>query len=248
MKNTKVINPMLLNSSSPILELDSVSAGYGAVPVIHDVDLRIIAGEVVALLGANGAGKTTTILTMAGEVRPRSGVVRWEGTPINTPLHRRARAGLRLITEERSIFMSLTVADNLRLGHRKIDECLNVFPELAPLMKRKAGLLSGGEQQMLAVARALGGGCRVLLADELSLGLAPLAVNRLLEALRAIADSGAAVVLVEQNLPRAMEVADRAYVMQRGRVVMEGTKAMIQARHSEVESLYLSMDPGEVAV
>ena len=229
----------------PLLALQGVHAGYGQVPVIRDINLEVCAGEVVAVLGANGAGKTTTILTMAGELLPRSGTVLADGRPTREPLYKRAKAGMRLITQERSVFMSLSVADNLRLAHRDYSYALDLFPELRPLLKRKAGLLSGGEQQMLALGRALGPDCRVLLIDELSLGLAPIVVSRLFGAVRTVAERGVAVVLVEQNLDRALHVADRAYVLQRGRIVMQGTASDIRKRRSEVQSRYLEVSEGD---
>ena len=226
--------------AEPILRLDGVCSGYGHVPVLRDVNITVRSGEVVALLGANGAGKTTTILTMAGELLPSEGTVFWDGAASKAPLTKRAKAGLRLITEERSVFMSLSVADNLRLSHRDLSRCLDLFPELKKLLKRKAGLLSGGEQQMLTLGRALGGDkCRVLLADELSLGLAPVIVDRLFTALREVASRGVGVVLVEQSLERALRIADRAYVLQRGRIAMTGTAKEINARRADVESVYL---------
>ncbi len=237
--------PQTTDGTQPVLALNGVHAGYGQVPVIRDITMHVCPGEVVALLGANGAGKTTTILTMAGELIPRVGTISADGVETKAPLYKRSKAGLRLITEERSVFMSLSVADNLRLAHRDFSHALELFPELKPLMKRKAGLLSGGEQQMLAMGRALGPDCKVLLADELSLGLSPVAVDRLLAAVRATASRGVGVVLVEQNLERALRIADRAYVLQRGRIVMEGTAAEIGARRAEVQSTYLASSAPE---
>src|ERR1700722_64340 len=221
-------------TAETVFEARALSAGYGDVPIVRDVNMNAKAGEVVALLGANGAGKTTTILAFAGEVRVLSGSVLWNGKEVNSPLNKRARDGLRLITEERSVFMTLTVAENLRLSLKNYQKSLDLFPELEPLLERKAGLLSGGEQQMLTLARALGGGCRGLLVDELSLGLSPVATDRLLIAVRNAAESGTAVILVEQQLDRALKVADRAYVFQRGRVVMEGDAAYISEHREEV--------------
>jgi branched-chain amino acid transport system ATP-binding protein len=237
---TKSAQVSLGDEPKPILCLEGVCSGYGSVPVLRDVNITVRPGEVVALLGANGAGKTTTILTMAGELQPSEGTVLWDGVATKAPLNKRAKSGLRLITEERSVFMSLSVADNLRLSHRDLGRSLDLFPELKKLMKRKAGLLSGGEQQMLTLGRALGGDkCRVLLADELSLGLAPVIVDRLFTALREVASRGVGVVLVEQSLERALRIADRAYVLQRGRVVMAGTAEEINARRADVQSVYL---------
>jgi branched-chain amino acid transport system ATP-binding protein len=235
-------SPELLGvKKEPLISMDCVHAGYGSVSIIRDVSINVYPGEIVALLGANGAGKTTTILTMAGEVHPKQGTVSLHGEVTNASLYKRAKAGLRLITEERSVFMSLNVADNLRLAHRDYSRALDLFPELKPLMKRKAGLLSGGEQQMLALGRALSGDdCSVLLADELSLGLAPVIVDRLFTSVREVASRGVGVVLVEQSLHRALKIADRAYVLRRGRVVVEGTVREIEERKAEVQSAYLA--------
>lgn len=226
--------------SSSVMAVEDLSVGYGGVPVVRNVNLHVNPGEVVALLGANGAGKTTTILAIAGELKPLGGRVLWEGKLITAPLYKRAKSGLRLITEERSVFMNLTVQENLLLSHKDTSKCLELFPELKSMLTRKAGLLSGGEQQMLTLARALVGGCRGLLADELSLGLAPLASERLLAAVRAAAQNGAAVLLVEQNLERALKVADRAYVLQRGHVILEGDSQYMREHKEEVISSYLS--------
>ncbi|MCM3921690.1 ABC transporter ATP-binding protein [Frankia sp. AiPs1] len=227
-------------AASPRLETRGLSVGYGSTPVVHDLNLILRPGEVVALLGVNGAGKTTTVRALAGELRPLHGEVLLDGRRTTAPLHRRARAGLRYITEERSVFMELSAADNLRLGGGERGRCLELFPELAPLLTRRAGLLSGGEQQMLTLARALAADPRVLLADELSLGLAPLVLERLLLAVRAAADRGGAVLLVEQHVRDALEVADRAYVLSHGRVVLEGEARELRGRIGEIERTYLS--------
>jgi branched-chain amino acid transport system ATP-binding protein len=234
------VEPTLVETRDPVLEARGVSAGYGPVAVVHDLDLTVSPGEVVALLGVNGAGKTTTVRTLAGELRPTTGQVWFRGKPTTAPLHRRARNGMRLLTEERSVFMGLSVADNLRLGGQDRDRCLELFPELRLLLSRKAGLLSGGEQQMLTLARALAAEPVVLLADELSLGLAPLVFERLLIALRAAADRGTAVLLVEQHVRDALEVSDRAYLLSRGRIVLDGTGAELLDRVEEIESTYLT--------
>jgi branched-chain amino acid transport system ATP-binding protein len=228
------------NSPAPLIEAKGVDAGYAGVPAIHDLNLSVSPGEIVALLGANGAGKSTTLLTLAGELKPIRGHVYFDGVETRKPLNWRARHGMRLITEERSVIMTLSVADNLKLLHKEPDRCIELFPELKPLMKKKASLLSGGEQQILTLARAISGDGRLLLADELSLGLAPLVSDRLLIAVRKAADRGMGVLLVEQRIGRALKIADRAYVLRLGRVVMEGTGADLQGRLDEIEALYLS--------
>jgi branched-chain amino acid transport system ATP-binding protein len=226
--------------SEPVLEARKMSVGYGTVSVIKDLDLTVGRGEVVALLGVNGAGKTTTVRALAGDLKHSGGEVWFNGRPTTAPLHQRARNGLRFITEERSVFMGLSTADNLRLGGQQRDRCLEIFPQLKPLLDRRAGLLSGGEQQMLTLARALGGDPVVLLADELSLGLAPLIFERLLHAIRAAADRGIGVLLVEQHVRDALEVADRAYVLHRGSVALTGTASELLGRIDEIERTYLA--------
>lgn len=228
------------DATDEVLAAVAMTAGYGPIPVVREIDLTVRAGEVVALLGVNGAGKTTTVRALAGDLPVASGEVRFLGEATTAPLHRRARAGLRLITEERSTFMGLSAGDNLRLGGQDRDRCLELFPELEDLLGRRAGLLSGGEQQMLTLARALAAEPAVLLADELSLGLAPLIVERLLAAVRHAADRGTGVLLVEQHVRNALEVADRAYVLSGGRVVLEGDAEDLQARIGEIESTYLA--------
>jgi branched-chain amino acid transport system ATP-binding protein len=223
-----------------ILRTEALSAGYGTVPVIRDINLSVSVGEVVVLLGANGAGKSTTLRAVAGLLPSLTGRVHFAGASAAQPLCRRSRAGLAYVPEERGIFSRLTALENLRLGRGTVDAAVTLMPELKPLLSRRAGLLSGGEQQMLALARALAGEPKLLVCDELSLGLAPLIVERLLAALRDASASGVAVLLVEQKARAALAVADRAYVLSRGSVVLSGTAGELLSRFSEVEAHYLS--------
>ncbi len=232
--------PATAATDVPLVEARGLSAGYGELAAVRDLDLTVRPGEVVALLGANGAGKTTTLLALAGELKPLSGTVVWRGRPSTARLHRRARDGMAFVPEERSVFMQLTTDENLRLGRGSRERALNLFPELEPLLGRRAGLLSGGEQQILTLARALSGEPTLLLADELSLGLAPLVVDRLLRAVRNAADAGLGVLLVEQQVTRALDVADRVYLLRRGRVTFDGVPSDLARDWSHLERSYLS--------
>jgi len=231
-------------TAGPVLKLDGVAVGYAGVPVLSGVDLMARAGEVVAVLGANGVGKTTLLNTIAGVIRPVSGRPEFAGVPLAGPLHRRSRRGVALVTEERAVIRKLTVAENLRLGTRQPGEALKLFPELGEMLHRKAGLLSGGEQQMLVLGRVLANEVRLLLVDEMSFGLAPLVVRRLLAAIREAADRGAAVLLVEQHPALALGIADRGYVLSHGGVRLSGTAADLLGRLEEIERAYLSIVPG----
>jgi branched-chain amino acid transport system ATP-binding protein len=226
---------------SAVLETQDVHAGYGDVTVVRDLNVHVASGEIVALLGRNGAGKTTALLTMAGALRPISGEIQFLGTPDRSSLAGRARRGLGLMTDDRSIFFGLTVRENLRLA-RGNGDALSVFPELGGMLDRPAGLLSGGEQQMLGLAAVLAREPKLLLIDELSFGLAPRIVQRLMTAVRQVADRGTAVILVEQFARIALDVADRAYVLVNGRVAREGTTDELRANVGELESTYLGVD------
>jgi branched-chain amino acid transport system ATP-binding protein len=227
--------------AGPLLECRGLAAGYGTVAVVRDVDLHVDAGEVVALIGPNGAGKTTTLLTLAGELPAIAGDVVFHGDVTKAPLFRRAREGMGFVTEERSVFKQLSTEENLRVAGVARADAIALFPELEPLMGRTAGLLSGGEQQMLTLARAVAREPGLLLVDELSLGLAPVIVKRLLQAVRRVANERATgILLVEQHVRQALHIADRVYMMQRGRIVMSGTGEEVHGRIDEIEATYLS--------
>ncbi len=226
---------------STLIEAAGLSAGYGKMAVVREVDIRVDAGEVVALIGANGAGKTTTLLTLAGELTPLAGEVRFLGKRTRSPMHVRCRGGLGYVTEERSVIMDMSVADNLKLAAVDPSVAFGWFPALEAIMKRRAGLCSGGEQQMLSLARALGRDPKVLLADELSLGLAPLIVANLLQAVRDAADErGVGVLVVEQHVGQALKIADRVHVLERGRIVLSGTSEEVAGQLDKIEAAYLA--------
>jgi len=224
-----------------VLECRGLCAGYGNVTVVRDLDLHVEAGEIVALLGRNGAGKTTSLLTLAGAMKPVAGEVRFLGAADRSSLAARSRRGLGLMTDDRSVFFGLTVRENLRLA-RGNDTMLTLFPELERHLDKPAGLLSGGEQQMLGLAAVLSREPKLLLVDELSFGLAPRIVQRLMTALRDTADRGTAVVLVEQFARLVLDVADRAYLLVNGRVESERTTAELRADIGELERVYLGVD------
>jgi branched-chain amino acid transport system ATP-binding protein len=241
MSSMAIQGPRAVEGGAPAVEARGLTAGYSTQAVIHDVHLVVRPGEVVALLGPNGAGKTTTLLALAGELPLQAGEVLIDGIVTKAPLHKRSQRGLAFVTEERSVFKSLSTVDNLRVGDVDVDEAIALFPELEKRLTVRGGLLSGGEQQMLTLARALTRKPKLLLADELSLGLAPLVVKRLLEAVRVAADErGCGVLLVEQHVRKALRYADRAYVMRRGRIEMEGNAAEMRGRLAEIEDSYLT--------
>lgn len=234
-------NPFAITHTPHLLETRMLKAGYLGREVVSGVNLTVRPGEVVALLGPNGAGKTTTLLTLAGQLAPVDGIVMFSNVPTFTPLYQRVRQGVGLVTEERLIFTKMSTRDNLRIGGGDVDRALALFPELEARLSVRAGMLSGGEQQMVALARALSREPRILLADELSLGLAPMIVDRLLGAVRKAADElGVGALIVEQHARKALKCSDRMYLMSRGQIRMEMTSAEALTRLDEIEEAYLA--------
>jgi branched-chain amino acid transport system ATP-binding protein len=229
-----------------ILQLDKINAYYGLGHILHDLSLEVDDGEVVALLGRNGAGKTTTLRSIAGLTPPRQGEIRYKGRDVaGLEAHRISRMGVALVPETRDIFSFLTVRENLAIAERRssrwqMDSVLARFPKLKDRMGNKGRELSGGEQQMLAIARALLTGPELLLLDEPSQGLAPLVVNDVMETIRALKREHVSMLLVEQNAEMALQLADRVYVIDHGTVVFEGTPARLRA-DTQVTSMYLGV-------
>jgi branched-chain amino acid transport system ATP-binding protein len=218
-----------------MLELEGVEAGYGLSRVLHGVSLRAEAGEVVSLLGRNGAGKSTTLKSIVGLVAVSGGRIRFDGREITgRPTHEISRLGVGYVPEERRIFSDLTVAENLLVGRKGTgawgaERVYDVFPKLRELAGRRAGSLSGGEQQMLTVARTLMGNPRVVLLDEPSEGLAPVIVRALGEQIAALKREGLTILLSEQNLKFAARLADRAYIIEKGIIRFDGPMAALMA-------------------
>jgi branched-chain amino acid transport system ATP-binding protein len=236
--------------SAPLLSVEGLRVDYGAVKAVHGVSLDVGAGEVVALLGANGAGKSTILRTISGLLRPRAGAVRLGGKPIHRlPPSRIVSLGIAHAPEGRRVFGSLTVAENLRLGATSRTDRAQVpldrermyalFPILRERMHQFAGTLSGGEQQMLALARALMAAPRLLLLDEPSLGIAPLIVRSIFQTLAELKREGVTMLLVEQNINVALDLADRAYVLRTGEVSLTGSSAELRDNYERVAEAYL---------
>ena len=237
---------------SPVLTCSGVDAGYvPGRPVVRDVNISLEPSTVLALLGPNGAGKTTLMLTIAGLRAPLAGQIGLGGVPVRPGSPRAAvRAGLVLVPDDRSLFKSLTVTENLKLASRRgattIETIFDYFPELKRRVKVSAGNLSGGEQQMLAIGRALMQDPKVLLVDELSMGLAPVIVEALLPVIRRVADdTGAACVIVEQHVMLALEIADTAMVLAHGDVALHGDAKELAAKEARIERAYLGRSANE---
>jgi len=223
-----------------MLILDNVSVNYGAIEALTGISMHVEQGEVVTLIGANGAGKTTTLRTITGLLQPRAGSISFEGEEIGgKPTHKLVARGISMSPEGRGVFANLSVRENLQMGaylkkHKgeiaeDMDHIFQMFPRLKERESQKAGTLSGGEQQMLAIGRALMSRPRLLLLDEPSLGLAPLVVHTIFEAIDEIRGKGTTILLVEQNAHAALGHSDRAYVLETGRIVMEGASKDLAA-------------------
>ena len=234
---------------TPLLEVDGVSAAYGAVQALTEVSLQVMPGEIVTLIGANGAGKSTLLMTVCGEPRPRAGRILLAGEDITgEPTHRTMRRGLAQSPEGRRIFPRMSVHENLLMGAEaltrgspaaQLEQVFALFPRLKERLAQRGGTLSGGEQQMLAIGRALMSKPRLLLLDEPSLGLAPLVVKQIFGAIRSLnAETGLTVLLVEQNANQALRLAHRGYVLVNGRITMEGPGLTLLAR-PEIRDAYL---------
>jgi branched-chain amino acid transport system ATP-binding protein len=245
LKRVRMSKPEPVQSSNT-LDVTELSAGYNGLPVVRGLSLTVAPGEIVALLGSNGAGKTTTLSAIAGLIKPISGTITLAGMPTaGRSAHRLARAGVALVPEDRALFHDLTTRENLRVASVRgragdgEERVLEFLPELKKCLGRKAGMLSGGEQQMLAVGRALVGEPKLLIVDEMSLGLAPVVVERLLPVLKDIASQlGTAVLVVEQHVALAMDVASRAYVLAHGRVVLQGDTDQLRSSQELIEASY----------
>ena len=232
-----------------MLTLQDVRVFYGAIQAVKGISLDVRERELVTIVGANGAGKTTTLRTISGIYRPTTGSITFEGRNLAAlPSHEIVALGISQAPEGRQIFGSLSVRDNLMLGAtrradrasigQELDYLVSLFPVLGERMNQSGGTLSGGEQQMLAIARALMAKPRLLLLDEPSLGLAPMLVNRIFAVISRLKETGVTILLVEQNARKALEIADRAYVMETGRIILEGDARELAA-NPEIEMAYL---------
>jgi branched-chain amino acid transport system ATP-binding protein len=237
------------DATQPLLQLRDAKISYGAIEAVKGISLELARGELVSLIGANGAGKTTTLNAIAGLLRMADGEILYDGTKINAlPAHKRLRQGLALVPEGRGIFTRLTVEENLRMGaycrrdseaiEADMERVFTMLPRVRERLQQVAGTLSGGEQQMVAIGRALLSRPRLLLLDEPSMGLAPLVVEKIFEVIRSVAAEGVTILLVEQNANLALEFSQRAYVMESGRITLSGSGADLLA-DPKVRAAYL---------
>lgn len=234
-----------------MLELQEVHARYGTITALRGISIQVSRGELVALLGVNGAGKSTTLGCIAGVLRPWQGSITFEGVPlVGKSPEQIARLGVSLVPEGRDIFPSLTVEENLRLGSfiqkeksaykRNLDEAFDLFPVLKQRLQQAGGTLSGGEQQQLAIARALMSNPRLLMLDEPSLGLAPALVDQIFELIARLHQGGVTILLVEQNVERSLEIVDRAYLMNTGLIESQGTAQQLRTQ-ADIASVYMGI-------
>ncbi len=235
-----------MNAVAELLEVSGLTAGYGRVQALWDVDLRVDERELVALVGPNGAGKSTLLRAISGMVPPQEGTVSFHGEHVHTrSIEEIVDRGISHVPEGRRLFPGLTVRDNLRLGgwrnkNADLDPVLEMFPGLKSRLSQVAGSMSGGEQQMCAIGRGLMGSPDLIMIDELSLGLAPVVVDEIIDRLPDIAASGTSVLLVEQDVDAALRVAERAYVLETGRIVLSGTAGDLLA-DPRVQESYLGL-------
>ena len=240
---------MHTDPGSPLLQLKNLQISYGGIQAVKGIDLELWAGETVCLIGANGAGKTTTLNAIAGVLPLAGGDIHYKGERINAlPAHRRLRAGIALVPEGRGIFTRLTVEENLRMGaysrndkagiEADLERVYTMLPRIKERLPQVAGTLSGGEQQMLAIGRALLSRPKLLLLDEPSMGLAPLVVEKIFEVVQSVAKEGVTILLVEQNANLALEFAQRGYVMESGRITLTGSGDELLA-NPKVREAYL---------
>lgn len=237
-----------MTSAQPMLELQAISTYYGSICAVDHVSLHVNKGEIVSLIGSNGAGKTSLLMTVCGNPRARSGTIRFEGEDITQlSTHHIMQRGISISPEGRRIFQDLTVTENLQMGafflgkediEAGIEHVFHLFPRLKERASQRAGTMSGGEQQMLAIGRALMSKPRLLLMDEPTLGLAPLIIAQIFDIIQTIRSEGVTVFLVEQNANRALQIADRGYVLETGKLVLEDTGANL-LKNDAVRKAYL---------
>ncbi len=231
-----------------MLKVENVNVSYGSVKILWDVDFHIEEGEIITIIGPNGAGKTTIVKTIMGLLKPTSGTIEFNGNPIHlAPTHKIVEGGIALVPEGRELFPRMTIMENLQMGAYTSDEkedtlkwVFNLFPKLEERQKQSAGTLSGGEQQMLAIARGLMSRPKLLILDEPSLGLAPIMVKKMFEIVKSLNTEGVTVLLVEQNIHHALEASNRGYVLETGRITLEGASSEL-LDNNHVKEAYLGM-------